>query len=458
MQMFLLHKILVDYHNNEEEYVNLLQNNIICLLPFVNIDGYSLIVKTFKETNKFIPIRKNRNTGTQKCSSNEIGVDLNRNYDYGWDLNRFGSSKRPCEEDYRGTTPFSEPETQAIKNFVDKYHSKIKVVLNLHAYGNLWIFPFNCYEDDTNYRTPRITSIYNDFIENAKLPKNAKIGNAIKTVGYTANGEASDWLLGKYGIIAMSPEIGIHHFKNDKFFPSRENIFPVVSSDFDGVFYMLSKLNPKIKLNGTNESFDDNRKFVDFNLFNEGYRDIPEMDIQINITITGVNEGFLKNPALPDLFIVEKDLDESTSDPITISINSIQSEKQKGTKSLTYIAKQELTFKSWSFIQISLILPYIEYDAVYVEINANEQNKIIFNSVKEFEGIEIPNMNKKVFILLISISLAISATILIIYLTQYYLRSKESVKNNNIYGQSKPVGLEFAQIENDSESLESSRT
>jgi len=67
-------------------------------------------------------------------------------------------------------------------------------------------------------------------------------------------------------------------------------------------------------------------------------------------------------------------------------------------------------------------------------------------------------MNKKVFILLISISLAISATILIIYLTQYYLRSKESVKNNNIYGQSKPVGLEFAQIENDSESLESSRT
>ena len=60
-------------------------------------------------------------------------MDLNRNYDYGWDLNRFGSSKRPCEEDYRGTTPFSEPETQAIKNFVDKYHSKIKVVLNLHA-------------------------------------------------------------------------------------------------------------------------------------------------------------------------------------------------------------------------------------------------------------------------------------------------------------------------------------
>ena len=81
-----------------------------------------------------------------------------------------------------------------------------------HRYGNLWILPFNCYEDDTSYRTPRITSIYNDFIENAKLPKNAKysfflikyfigfrIGNAKKTVAYTANGEASDWLLGKYG-------------------------------------------------------------------------------------------------------------------------------------------------------------------------------------------------------------------------------------------------------------------
>jgi len=65
--------------------------------------------------------------------SNEIGVDLNRNYDYGWDMNQQGSSTKPCDEDYRGKAPFSEPETKAIKNFVEKYQSQLKVVINLHA-------------------------------------------------------------------------------------------------------------------------------------------------------------------------------------------------------------------------------------------------------------------------------------------------------------------------------------
>ena len=33
-------------------------------------------------------------------------------------------------------------------------------------------------------------------------------GNGAITIGYTANGEASDWMLGERGIYAISPEIG----------------------------------------------------------------------------------------------------------------------------------------------------------------------------------------------------------------------------------------------------------
>lgn len=64
----------------------------------------------------------------------DYGVDLNRNYDYCWDCNEDGSSSKPCAEDYRGTAPFSEPETQAIKGFVEKYQNSLKVVVNIHAY------------------------------------------------------------------------------------------------------------------------------------------------------------------------------------------------------------------------------------------------------------------------------------------------------------------------------------
>ena len=48
-----------------------------------------------------------------------------------------------CDDTYRGPTPFSEPETQAIKNFISKTWTNIKVAINLHAYGNLFIHPFN---------------------------------------------------------------------------------------------------------------------------------------------------------------------------------------------------------------------------------------------------------------------------------------------------------------------------
>ena len=45
----------------------------------------------------------------------EDGVDINRNYSYAWANDDDGSSGHPASETYRGTEPFSEPETKAIK-------------------------------------------------------------------------------------------------------------------------------------------------------------------------------------------------------------------------------------------------------------------------------------------------------------------------------------------------------
>ena len=63
-------------------------------------------------------IRKNRNVD-KSCSSVSGGVDLNRNYGYKWGLDNEGSSDDPCDEGYRGKAPFSEPETQAIRDWFE---------------------------------------------------------------------------------------------------------------------------------------------------------------------------------------------------------------------------------------------------------------------------------------------------------------------------------------------------
>jgi hypothetical protein len=50
-------------------------------------------------------------------------------------------------------------------------------------------------------------------------PKNIK-GSGIITVDYTANGEASDWMLFERGVYAMSPELGSSSLNSQDFFIS----------------------------------------------------------------------------------------------------------------------------------------------------------------------------------------------------------------------------------------------
>ena len=49
--------------------------------------------------------------------------------------------------------------------------------------------------------------IYQEIKNDVLLPRNGKIGSALETVGYYSDGEASDWMLYKAGVIAMSPEL-----------------------------------------------------------------------------------------------------------------------------------------------------------------------------------------------------------------------------------------------------------
>lgn len=79
-----------------------------------------------------------------KCPEDRGGVDLNRNFGYKWGHDNEGSSPKKCAEDYRGPTPFSEPETRAIRDFLNSFEGlQVKIALNFHAYGNLFIMPFN---------------------------------------------------------------------------------------------------------------------------------------------------------------------------------------------------------------------------------------------------------------------------------------------------------------------------
>jgi hypothetical protein len=97
----------------------------IWIVPIVNPDGHEIVMTEIDTI-----WRKNTrdNNGNDTFDIDYDGVDPNRNYDFNWDM---GGSTNPSSEYYRGLYPFSELETQAIRDlsndqyfiFAVNYHS-----------------------------------------------------------------------------------------------------------------------------------------------------------------------------------------------------------------------------------------------------------------------------------------------------------------------------------------------
>lgn len=100
------------------------------VMPVMNPDGYVYS----RQYNRLW--RKTRSKNGGECR----GVDLNRNFDISW--NGRGSSANTCSDIYRGPTPFSEPESKAVANFLKNVKDRLASYLTFHSYGQLLVYPW----------------------------------------------------------------------------------------------------------------------------------------------------------------------------------------------------------------------------------------------------------------------------------------------------------------------------
>ena len=103
--------LLLDHFVSEmksnREFKTLMENRVIYVVPLLNPDGAIYDLKD----REYQLWRKNRRKNSGFFTT--YGVDLNRNYSYGWGTG--GSSSWSSSDVYMGKKPFSEPETQAVK-------------------------------------------------------------------------------------------------------------------------------------------------------------------------------------------------------------------------------------------------------------------------------------------------------------------------------------------------------
>ena len=98
----------------------------------------------------------------------------------------------------------------------------MRVAINMHAWGPLLIVPYN-YDRRTNNlklrkNDPKAFDFMHSIKQESQIESSYQFGNGVSTIGYTANGEASDWMLHELGIYAMSPELGTNNSRSSEYF------------------------------------------------------------------------------------------------------------------------------------------------------------------------------------------------------------------------------------------------
>lgn len=192
----------------------------IYITPILNPDGLEYDIRT----GRYQLHRKNTRINADKT----VGVDLNRNYDSWWCT--AGSSSYPGSDTYCGTAPFSEPETQAVKKFVEA-RKNLKTLMSYHSFSDLILYPWGGkYAPVEDERDREV------FVKMA--------GEMAAVTGYTpelsselyvATGDTADWAYKAGKIFAFTTEL-----EGGTFYPGTGIIARTVKNNVKAAVYMLS--------------------------------------------------------------------------------------------------------------------------------------------------------------------------------------------------------------------------
>jgi carboxypeptidase T len=208
----------------ESSVRSMLDTRDIWIIPMVNPDGVEWDIAS----TRYRMWRKNRRNN----GDGTYGVDLNRNYGFKWGTG--GSSKDPSSDVYMGKTPFSEPETQVIRDFVSS-QSNAKVLLSFHTFSELVLYPWGHTYDDI------VKSDDKQVFE--KMAKTMAGWNGYTPQQasdlYIASGDTTDWAYGELGIFAFTFELSPKSMWDGGFYPGAKVIDRVFNANLKPCLYMI---------------------------------------------------------------------------------------------------------------------------------------------------------------------------------------------------------------------------
>ena len=210
---------LVNNYDIDPDITWILDHHEIHILLFTNPDG-----RKYAETG--YNWRKNTDANYCTIDSTYRGADLNRNFEFQWGCCN-GSSSAECDYTYRGPLKASEPETQAVQNYIRNQfpdqredalpspapENAMGVFLDIHSYGNLVLWPWGF----TSQVAPNASALQTlgrkfTFFNTYKPDQSIYL--------YPTDGTTDDFAYGELGLASYTFEIGNTFFEPCKNFES----------------------------------------------------------------------------------------------------------------------------------------------------------------------------------------------------------------------------------------------
>jgi len=229
---------LTSNYGSDPTITNLVNNHRIWVVPCVNPDGY---VWDHDEGHDW---RQNRHP-----YPGGIGVDLNRNYggstngdqDGGW--GSIGSGSQTHQQGYStyvGPLPFSEPETQVIRDFFNA--RDMTIAITYHTYSELVLWPWSYDGSEQTDDNALMVSIGQGMA--GQITKQSGSGTYTPQQAsslYPTTGDTTEWAYGyRYyelgkNTLAYTVEIGA------SFHPSSSLLQQILDENWDGALYILQQ-------------------------------------------------------------------------------------------------------------------------------------------------------------------------------------------------------------------------
>lgn len=203
--------------NKYDRLYNSIKKRGITIVPCVNPDGVEISLMGASSAGEYESLV--RSIGDNEMwQANARGVDINHNFDAGWDELHESEIKNgivgPRRTRYGGIAPESEPETRSIVNLCNENYFDYAVALHSQGEEIYW---------DYGYKTPNCS------LEMARKMAELSGYKVSKPEGLAVGGGFKDWFIEKINRPAFTVEIG-------------KGINPLPLKDFKSIYRKVSKI------------------------------------------------------------------------------------------------------------------------------------------------------------------------------------------------------------------------